>query len=737
MRVPRRAAQFAALAFAVISAAGGAYKMRHRVREYLRPPPPAHAQQNEGAYLVAPDVLAVVVRGGDGAKLASGPWKVTRANGSPIAVASVGRRSEPVQQPGYVIGFGEPDDLRDVVVEHAFYLQLKEPVGEREQLSVQSGAFQTAFKFDDRGSETPVIQLNQVGYHPRATKRFAYVSYWMGSAGALSLEGFPRTAELLWSDGAPPVPLNATWRAQAPDKDSGTQVLEIDLSQVPARSGVTFRIRVPKVGVSYVSRMDAAGVDRAYSTVMSGLLHNRWGVALTAKETEFVRPQDHKEVCIGERENAFDLFEGEQPCKEKRPLVGGYHDAGDFDQRPMHTVVAQLLLRAYELRPEAFTDGELKIPERGNGIPDLLDEAAWGVRGWGALQEKDGGVRAGVESYRHPWGIYFASDDQLPYYTFARQANVSARFAGIAAGLARQLGDRDAKRTAELRDAAVRAWKWAKGHGASDPYLLYGASELYRLTGEAAYRTAFEASWKAIGPEGAFNRYANEHLELSDYAEAGRVMPDYILGYLGAADANPAIRALAEQWMTREADDVAARILESEHAHRNARRTDNFAWGQAAVQGRYLDPIVARLSLGTVPAEAAQRYLDAMSLAADYALGANPAGRVYITGLGTVSPKEPLHLDSLVWIKKGKGPVPGIPVYGPASELPNNEWYVPGREAFFPKYEDSPPLYRYADVRSFVVNTEFSVWETQAPSAQHFALLHALLSVPGTPTPTP
>lgn len=39
--------------------------------------------------------------------------------------------------------------------------------------------------------------------------------------------------------------------------------------------------------------------------------------------------------------------------------------------------MAQELLFAYELAPRNFTDGELNVPESGNGVPDILDEAAW------------------------------------------------------------------------------------------------------------------------------------------------------------------------------------------------------------------------------------------------------------------------------------------------------------------------------------------------------------------------
>src|SRR5690606_29706521 len=178
-------------------------------------------------------------------------------------------------------------------------------------------------------------------------------------------------------------------------------------------------------------------------------------------------------------------------------------------------------------------------------VPDLLDEAHWAAKAWMALQEEDGGVRGGVESYRHPWGIYFAHEDPLPYYTFARDANVTARVAGVFAQLSRLLAPFDADAAGDLAKRSVRAFSWASKNGGTAPYLLYGASELLRLTGKTEYKAEFERLWRSIGPEGAFNRYATEHLDLSDYAEPGRVMPDYILGYLTSGVADPKILELS------------------------------------------------------------------------------------------------------------------------------------------------------------------------------------------------
>ena len=60
-----------------------------------------------------------------------------------------------------------------------------------------------------------------------------------------------------------------------------------------------------------------------------------------------------------------------------QPLWGWYHDAGDWDGHSHHSIVPRYLLLAYELAPQNLIDGELNIPESGNDLPDILDEAAW------------------------------------------------------------------------------------------------------------------------------------------------------------------------------------------------------------------------------------------------------------------------------------------------------------------------------------------------------------------------
>jgi endoglucanase len=683
---------------------------------------------------LGPDVLRVTLTGGDPSVWERSQWQITRSDGTALEVTSVDRKSVPVGAPEYETGWGGAYDNEAITVDHRIFLELAEPVGPRAMLHIEGpGGVSFTLPFSDRYLATPSVQLNQVGYHPGAQERWAYLSGWKGDGGDLDLTDMPSHAEVLaepahdFKPRTPVMEVPVELRRRN-DRNAGTTVHQIDLSEVPAREGVRYRIRIPGVGVSWPTAVSHEAVFKAYYVVLRGLFHNRWGGDLAPEYTEWSRPPDHPTVYTGDRTDFMSMYDESQPKTGERPLQGGYHDAGDFDQRPMHTVVPRSLMRAYEVNRDAFTDGQLTLPESGNGIPDLLDEALWGVRAWEQLQEPSGGVRMGVESHRHPWGFYLAHEDPLPYWTYAVNEHVTARAAGLFAQAARLVEPFDAERAQSLEQRAVDAYRYAREHGAKYAYMLYAAGELYRHTGEARYAERFEAAWDAMGSAGAFSNYSDENLYMGDYqndmdpGRSARATSDFLLGYLGAEGAAERIRQRTERRLPPHAEDVLEHIASS-HAHRNPRPQGHpIGWGQATTTARYMGPVLAMLQRGGLGPNERQNYLDALSMAADYVLGANPQGFVYVTGLGTRRVREPLHLDSLVFAKRGLGPVPGIPVYGPSESI-RQRWNETAVSKFHPSAQDFPRGRRYGDTRLFVRTNEFSVWEVQAPMAELFAVL--------------
>jgi len=684
-------------------------------------------------YMAAPDVLAVVVAGGNGQALQNSKWSVTGRDGTPLEVQKIKRWSVPVSAPEYFIGPNKPNRDDVILTDHHIFLNLGRKVGSREVLEIKGPAgISFTLPFSDKYLQTPVIQVNQVGYNPWAGKRYAYVYSYMGDGGVSSLTNFPSLCGLVrqYDDelvGRPLIfdGLRVAERRQY-DDDAGGTVREINLGIVPPAKDVYFRIRLPGIGVSYRTTVSEQGVFEAYYKAARGLFHNRWGQELKAQHTDWPRPADHPVVYIGERLDITQMYPKDAPKNEARSIKGGYHDAADFDQRPMHTMIPMLLMSLYEMHPDRFVDNQLTLPESGNGIPDLLDEALWGIAAWEQLQEEDGGVRMGIESWSHPPGYFFASDDPLTYWTYARHPNISALAAGLFAQSARLLKKFDATRSDSLRRRALKAYDYAKRNAAAPAYMLYAAGELLLISGDMLYKRDFEVAWKAMGPYGAFNKIALQQPSLASFSNAldnrgeGFAMFDYLTAYYKSPHASPEIKTSIRDWVTRYSDNLVDTALNA-HAFRNPRAESSpMGWGQGSTMGKFLDMVIMALRLDTLPIKLKQDILDVLNLSYDYTMGCNPAGRVYYTGMGSRNVRQPLHLDSLVWIKMGREPVPGIPAFGPIDGPPGSAWSQPALNAFYPSMNEVPHALRYADVRVLVECNESTVWENYAPNIKLF-----------------
>ena len=686
--------------------------------------------------------------GNTGPAWQGGTWTVKRRGGRVIPVSAVYRHSVPVGQPSYTVGPASVGYNNVVDVDHRIFLVLTEPIGSPEWLSVwHTGDVRTALHvgipFSDRYLETPVIQVNQVGYNPRATRRWAYVYGWMGDGGNLSLDGLS-SASVVRDRLDPLAPkttvLSGLTLAQRITDDADTaggDVREIDLSSLPPAEGVRYRVRIPGVGVSWPTAVSEDAAFKAFYIVARGLFHNRWCGDLTGSTTLWSRPPDHCRAYFvtgvgGGINGAYDMVPSSTPQTNPRPLRGGHHDAGDFDIRPVHILVAQYLLRAYELSATKLTDGQLTLPESRNGIPDLLDEALWSVGGWQALQNSDGSVRPGAGTYRNP-PYDFANLDPLPYWTYDPVAWHTANCAALFAQAAYLVRPFDATRSATLTTAARRAYAWATGHSAPKAYLMYAAGELARLTGESSYVTAFQNIWDSYawgyGPIPAL-QYAPK-MGFGAYQDPGQQNPmaDYVMAFLLAYPDDPRSRAMvtdgtAAALTTRWSDRVANAVINSARAHRNGRTNFPIDWGGLTSTGRHVDTVYQALQFPGLSAQRHRDYFDALSLSADYVLGANPAGYVFITGLGTRYPQQALHTDSLAFaLVDGLPGVPGIPVYGPVDGYPAPSYYRAQGAAYSPAYDDLPPALGICDTRACVRMNEFTVWEMQAPLAQLFTAL--------------
>lgn len=681
---------------------------------------------------------------------------------------------------------------------HFSWLTLKNPLrnGISYTLKTKAGE-ELRFTYDDHKVVSRAIKVNQVGYAPGAGRKYAYLGAWLGPvAGELDLSAWAgkpfeiineATGVSAFKGAVKPRSREQYFRGE-PGKRiplNGEDVYELDFSALntPGR----YHCYVPGIGRSWSFEIGDDAIGRAYYTHIRGLYHQRSGIRKGPPHTFWKMDADHTESYRGgfspddrdyrKRNDGGGYFDDKgQPVdinsfavvrdtatNEKLDVYGGWWDAGDFDRRLYHFRIVSDLLSAYLMYPEKFPDNQTDIPESGNGIPDIIDEAAWGVEVWRKAQNADGGVGCWLEADSHPVEFNPAKDKQR-YYLALPTRESTMHYAAHAALLARALKSCGATEKAQLyQESAVRAFNYAinpanrvinsflhKPANSSVPLrytyreppeidklmIFKAALNLHHLTGDDKYtRELNDNNFKELMRriDYPYNPFMLTEL-LLDTGEFSRYADEFKRFVIKQADT----------WLTRQ-DNLAYRNLNWPLDHAFFR---NLSWGNAIPfnKGRYF--IAAHRLTGNA------KYRDAALLLNDWMCGTNPMGRTMTTGLGIVSPVRTLslasytdgileqipgitpytftfhvHMNSLRMVHGMKYPArpdhkfPGLDICMLPEALVKGQ-KLPETEVKRLMDDFYPVWRRFCNVEQYAVEqNEFTVWETIGPSAAFMGCL--------------
>jgi hypothetical protein len=404
---------------------------------------------------------------------------------------------------------------------------------------------------------------------------------------------------------------------------------------------------------------------------------------------------------------------GPQPAEA--PVViaarGGHHDAGDYNPRS-HLDVAQTLMDAYEMAPRKFYDGQLNIPEKGNGIPDILDEAFWALRLWLDLQDSDGGVYHGTESAGDPNFIETVELDHLGDYAYAKDAAASYEFAGAlaqASRLWRSLG-----KTREAEDflgRARRAYDWAETH---PPHARTPQEYAFQYLGPRAYAAAqllhttrqprFGGDFLAVC---VWSRKPDAELEV--YKQYDQSLAAWAYVNCPAAVADARVQASVRRAILDRADMFIRHCQTMAYGFiRHPMAPIN--WGTGAYEN-YL-PVV----LWSYKLTGDEKYRAWIVRTCDNTLGANPLNRSYIVGLGTRTVRAPLHNSRYSHLGEV---VPGQQVQGPVQAA---NGYRVAEVAYPPPRDNFACLQTFVDCH-FAIDMDEGLVASQAKTMAAFGLL--------------
>ncbi|MFD7897579.1 glycoside hydrolase family 9 protein [Streptomyces sp. NPDC059743] len=486
------------------------------------------------------------------------------------------------------------------------------------------------------------VQVNQVGYLPDGPKRATVVT----AATA------PTAWELRSAAGA--TVASGVTTARGGDTASGDSTHLADFSSYTGTgTGYTLVVDGQR---SHPFDIRAGLYNTLRSDAMSFFYQQRSGIAIdpALAGAAYARPAGHLGVAPNKGDTSVPCQAG--VCDYSRDVRGGWYDAGDHGKYVVNGGLSTwLLVNSFERAKRAGTDAALgdstlRVPERGNGVPDVLDEARWELDFLMRMQVPEGKPLAGMAFHK----IHDANwtglptrpeldDQQRELHRPSTAATLN--LAATAAQCARVYAPYDAAFAARCLDSARRAWTAARanpnliapdsdgnGGGAygdatvSDEFYWAGA-ELYATTGEAAYRDAVTASpWHTSS--GAFTSFG---FGWADTAALGRIVLATVPTGLPAAETTrlrASVTAAADAHLTTMSGQGYAVPLPS----------TAYVWGsngQVANNG-----IVMAVAYGLT---GQQRYRAGSIEALDYLLGRNTLGQSYVSGYGEQPSRNQHH----------------------------------------------------------------------------------------------
>lgn len=590
--------------------------------------------------------------------------------------------------------------------DHHIYLQVpKLVVGKTYALETPYG--RRSFVFDDRQVLCESIKVNQNAYSALTRARYANFAVWLGTGGSRKLDG-PLPAYSVFK------PLTGEQVAQGKlqefgqDASSGDFVYRIDLSGVP--EGGPYRISVKGMGCSWPFGVGGDFSRRLGHVMFRSLYHQRCGCPIVRPYARAdIRPKPcHTVVYDTNADPGQDnvKVKGTEP---RMTVHGGYHDAGDGDRLFWHLMVPAVLMTTYETFPDLFADDQFNIPDKfdenfnilgkGNGIPDILDEAAWGVLFWECMQAANGDVRWGVSTQGYAdWGLSYDQDGKR-YGTLRAHDGATGFAAGLFLHLARLIKPYKPQRCAELMKRGETAFS-AAGDRIRPGYKLYYAVQKYLLTGDEGAHGAVKSLAREAGafPEG----YGNE---AGGLVSDGRCwLASFFMSYLveKTRPTDPAVVRQLRESLKAAADRQIGYLGGTAYpvgwpADLDLKRHN---WNQGAFtsQGQLAYPCLMQWALTREP-----KYIDAACQLMDYIQGLNPIGKCYVSGIGSDGVRNPHERESLYAQDKGWGPRPGIVVYGPA---------LSGIGEQVPSPKDLARERRYVDHLGSYQMNEFTVYQS-------------------------
>ncbi|MFK4118727.1 MULTISPECIES: glycoside hydrolase family 9 protein [Streptomyces] len=482
----------------------------------------------------------------------------------------------------------------------------------------------------------PRVRVNQVAYLPAGPKNATLVT--------------DATTRLPWQlrDAKGTTVARGLTVPRGVDASSGQNVHSIDFGSY--RGHGTGYTLVADGETSHPFDVDAAAYRRLRLDSVKYYYTQRSGIAIRDDlRPGYGRAAGHLNVAPNQGDANVPCQPG--VCDYSLDVTGGWYDAGDHGKYVVNGGIAtwELLstyersLRARTGHPAALGDGTLALPESGNKVPDVLDEARWELEFLLKMQVPAGQPLAGMAHHKvhdEQWTGLPLLPGQDPQKRELHPPTTAAtlNLAATAAQAARLYRPYDKAFAARALTAARTAWQAALAHPDlyADPNdgtgggayndddvtdeFYWAAAELYLTTGERQF-----ADHVLDSPVHTADVFGPTGFDWGHTAAAGRLDLALVPSRLPGRDQ-------VRRSVVKAADTYLATLTAHPYGMPYAPAGNRYDWGSSHQVLNNAVVIATAYDL-----TGARKYRDGALQGMDYVLGRNALNISYVTGYGEVS----------------------------------------------------------------------------------------------------
>ncbi|REE82885.1 endoglucanase [Lutibacter oceani] len=521
------------------------------------------------------------------------------------------------------------------------------------------------------------IRINQLGFYPNSIKQFVVV------------DNTPSTFKIIDTKGK--TVFSGDFKDNGVWEQSGENVFLGDFSALNTIG--TYYVLVDNKLQSYPFEIKKGIYTEALNASIKSFYFQRASMPIEEQYGGvFKRKEGHADAnCL------FHPSSGKLSGTLSAP--GGWYDAGDYGKYIVNAAFSTgQMLNLLEQFPNVIKDGDLNIPESGNGISDLWDELKYELDWVLTMQDDDGGVYHKLTGKNFS-GFILPEDYDLDRYIIGKGTAATLNFAAVLAQASRLYKNIDKVWSSNALNAAEKAWDWAVlndnvpfanpedvktgeyGDNDFSDDFYWAATELFLATNKEpylahlmgnnqAYIHQLTNSWKFfVRNMGFHSLLVNKDLLSEDFATA----------------------------LTQNHIKLADAILEKLNKNPYRIALDLFEWGS---NSDILNQAIILCYAHSLTKE--EKYLNGAEQITDYIFGKNATGYSFLTGFGSKKVMFPHHRPS--GADDIENPVPGFIVGGPNKDK---------QDSFNVTYTSKLPAKSFMDVqKSFASNEVCLNWNS-------------------------